>query len=193
LESGIRVFEWNGTMLHAKTAVADSHWARVGSTNLNLASWIGNYELDVAIEDEQFAQTMERMYREDLSHATEIILSPKRRLQQTSPLQRQRIRGSRGSSSRAAAGALRIANSIGAAITSQRVLGPAEAKMMGMTGALLLAIAVIAGIWPRVVAIPLALVTGWIAVTFLVKAWRLRRLGKNETPSQAKSRKKPFA
>jgi hypothetical protein len=53
--------------------------------------------------------------------------------------------------------------------------------MMGMTGALLLAVAVIAGIWPRVVAIPLALATGWIAVTFLVKAWRLRRLGKNET------------
>jgi len=181
LESGIRVFEWNGTMLHAKTAVADSHWARVGSTNLNLASWIGNYELDVAVEDERFAQTMERMYREDLSHATEIILSPKRKLQQTSQLQRQRIRGGRGSSSRAAAGALRIANSIGAAITSQRVLGPAEAKIMGMTGALLLAIAVIAGIWPRVVAIPLALVTGWVAVTFLVKAWRLRRLGKNET------------
>ena len=38
-------------MLHAKTAVADARWARVGSTNLNLASWIGNYELDVAIED----------------------------------------------------------------------------------------------------------------------------------------------
>jgi cardiolipin synthase len=44
LEAGIRVFEWNGTMLHAKTAVADGTWARVGSTNLNLASWLGNRE-----------------------------------------------------------------------------------------------------------------------------------------------------
>ena len=35
LEAGVRVFEWNGTMLHAKTAVADGVWARVGSTNLN--------------------------------------------------------------------------------------------------------------------------------------------------------------
>jgi cardiolipin synthase A/B len=42
LEAGVRVFEWNGTMLHAKTAVADSRWARVGSTNLNVASWLGN-------------------------------------------------------------------------------------------------------------------------------------------------------
>src|SRR6185503_2891934 len=37
LEAGVRVFEWNGTMLHAKTAVADGRWARVGSTNLNIA------------------------------------------------------------------------------------------------------------------------------------------------------------
>ena len=34
LEAGVRVFEWNGSMLHAKTAVADGQWARVGSTNL---------------------------------------------------------------------------------------------------------------------------------------------------------------
>jgi len=34
LEAGIRVFEWKGPMLHAKTAVCDGQWARVGSTNL---------------------------------------------------------------------------------------------------------------------------------------------------------------
>ena len=48
LKAGIRVFEWNGSMLHAKTAVADGQWARVGSSNLNIASWLGNHELDVA-------------------------------------------------------------------------------------------------------------------------------------------------
>ena len=57
-QAGVRVFEWNGTMLHAKTAVADGFWARVGSTNLNIASWMGNYELDVAIEDAAFAARM---------------------------------------------------------------------------------------------------------------------------------------
>ncbi|HMH78555.1 MAG TPA: phospholipase D-like domain-containing protein, partial [Candidatus Udaeobacter sp.] len=66
LEAGVRVFEWNGTMLHAKTAVADGRWARVGSTNLNLQSWIGNWELDVAVEDEGFAARMEAMYLDDL-------------------------------------------------------------------------------------------------------------------------------
>ena len=56
----MRVFEWNGPMMHAKTAVADGRWARVGSTNLNVASWIGNRELDVVIEDEAFGWAMER-------------------------------------------------------------------------------------------------------------------------------------
>ena len=59
LEGGVRVYEWNGSMLHAKTAVADGRWARVGSTNLNLQSWMGNWELDVAIEDEGFAGQMQ--------------------------------------------------------------------------------------------------------------------------------------
>src|SRR3569832_1999364 len=75
LEAGIRVFEWNGAMLHAKTAVADGRWARVGSTNLNLASWMSNYELDVAIEDAGFAQTMAAQYERDIACATEIVLT----------------------------------------------------------------------------------------------------------------------
>ena len=63
LEGGVRVFEWNGSMLHAKTAVADGLWARVGSTNLNLQSWMGNWELDVAVEDAGFGAAMERDVR----------------------------------------------------------------------------------------------------------------------------------
>ncbi|HKW54623.1 MAG TPA: phospholipase D-like domain-containing protein, partial [Stellaceae bacterium] len=77
LEAGIRVFEWRGPMLHAKTAVADGRWARVGSSNLNLASWLGNWELDVATEDEDFAAQMESMYLDDLENSTEIVLDGK--------------------------------------------------------------------------------------------------------------------
>ena len=91
IEAGIRVFEWNGSMLHAKTAVADGRWSRVGSTNLNLASWATNWELDVVVEDEAFGAEMEAMYLEDLTNATEIVpgFGTKRRvvrnLRQTSP------------------------------------------------------------------------------------------------------------
>ncbi|HEY0944513.1 MAG TPA: phospholipase D-like domain-containing protein, partial [Opitutaceae bacterium] len=80
LEAGVRIFEWNGTLLHAKTAVVDGQWARVGSTNLNLASWLGNCELDAVVEDEAFAQQMEAMYLDDLAHATEIVLEARRRM-----------------------------------------------------------------------------------------------------------------
>ena len=45
-------------MMHAKTAVADGKWARVGSTNANITSWFGNWELDVAIEDQDFGRQM---------------------------------------------------------------------------------------------------------------------------------------
>ncbi|MGH9330500.1 MAG: phospholipase D-like domain-containing protein, partial [Vicinamibacterales bacterium] len=80
LEGGIRVFEWNGSMLHAKTAVADGSWARVGSTNLNPLSWLGNWELDASIENETFAREMEAMYEQDLTNATEIVISERRRV-----------------------------------------------------------------------------------------------------------------
>jgi len=39
IDAGSR-FEWRGPMLHAKTAVADGLWTRVGSTNLNAGSWM---------------------------------------------------------------------------------------------------------------------------------------------------------
>ena len=80
LEAGVRVFEWNGSMLHAKTAVADGRWARVGSTNLNIASWMGNRELDVIIEDEAIAGEMEEMFQADLENATEVVLDRRNRV-----------------------------------------------------------------------------------------------------------------
>jgi len=72
LDAGIRIFEWRGPMLHAKSVVADGRWTRIGSTNLNLSSLIANYELDVLIEDEGFAQQMEAQFRRDLDHAVEV-------------------------------------------------------------------------------------------------------------------------
>jgi cardiolipin synthase len=122
LEAGVRVFEWNGTMLHAKTAVADCTWARVGSTNLNIASWFGNLELDVVIEDVPFAKVMEETYQRDLENATEVVLDShlKLRLPNKQFAPRPATTSGGGSGGRAAAGALRIGNAVGAAFTSAR-------------------------------------------------------------------------
>ena len=147
LEAGVRVFEWNGSMLHAKTAVADSRWARVGSTNLNLTSWFGKWELDVAVEDEPFANAMEAMYLEDLSHATEVVLTARRRVrlsQQPEPRRHRPLGVMHGGRARAAAGAL------------------------------LLAVSGVAMAWPKVVAIPLSLMLGWVALSLLFRAATLQ-------------------
>ena len=172
LEAGVRVFEWNGSMLHAKTAVADSRWARVGSTNLNIASWLGNCELDVAVEDEAFARAMEAMYERDLEGSTEIVLS-RRRVRRSAPSPSPRSGGRGGSAGRAAAGALRLGRVVGAALTNRRLLGPAEAQVMGVAGVWLLVTAVVAAVWPPLVAYPIAAVAGWLAVGLLVRARRL--------------------
>ena len=171
LEAGIRVYEWNGPMLHAKTAVADGRWARIGSSNLNLASWMGNWELDVAIEDQGFAAEMEGMFEDDLEGATEIVLDLGR-------VHSTRQRGHparRGSPGRLAAGAVGLGSAVSAAITNHRALGPAESKVLALGGGLLLAIAIVAVAMPRLLTIPVAVLAGWTAVTLLVRAWRLRR------------------
>jgi cardiolipin synthase len=183
LEAGVRVFEWNGSMLHAKTAVADSRWARVGSTNLNLASWMSNWEMDVAIEDPGFASQMEETYETDLTHATEVVLQSRRRVRLRKP-ETERSRSGGGSLARATAGALRVGRAVGAAVTDRRVLASTEAKSITGFALLAFAVALIAIFFPRVIAWPLAAVLGFIAFSISLRAWRLRNAGKAKTESQ---------
>ena len=175
LEAGARVFEWNGSMLHAKTAVADGRWARVGSTNLNLASWLGNCELDVIAEDEAFARDMEAMYLEDLTNATEIVLDERLVVPRSARPSPPPAAARDGSAGRAAAGLLRISNTIGAAVTDRRVLEPVEARIMLTVAVVLLAIGALVVLFPRVLAYPVAVVTVWLAVSLLYRGYRLHR------------------
>jgi cardiolipin synthase len=78
LRSGVRIYEWDGPMLHAKTIMCDNRWVRVGSSNLNPSSLLGNYELDVLIEDPGLAQAMENQFRHDVSQSREVASRPVR-------------------------------------------------------------------------------------------------------------------
>jgi cardiolipin synthase len=165
-------------MLHAKTAVVDGHWSRVGSTNLNLASWVTNYELDVVVEDAAFAAAMQEMYLDDLEHATEIVLS---RGVKVRPRERRssldRPHGSaRERAGRAATGVLAIGSTVGAAIAAPRLLGHAEAPIMTAAAVVLLAVAAIIVLFPFYVSVAVAICCAWGAVILLVKAFRLRSL-----------------
>jgi cardiolipin synthase len=176
LKAGVRVFEWNGSMLHAKTAVADGQWARVGSSNLNIASWLGNREIDVAVEDVGFAGQLAAQYERDLENATEIVLAPRRYRRgqrvQSSQARPPRPRRPGGSSGRAAAGALRIANTVGAALANRRELDDsAVGALLGGT-ALLVALAAIGIAWPLAVSLPLSVLAAWFALNLGIRAWR---------------------
>jgi cardiolipin synthase len=78
LRSGVRIWEWNGPMLHAKTIVADGQLVRVGSSNLNPSSLLANWELDVLTDDSHLALALEDQYLRDLSVSSEITLRPRR-------------------------------------------------------------------------------------------------------------------
>ena len=174
LEAGVRVFEWNGSMLHAKSAVADGRWARVGSTNLNIASWMGNRELDVIVEDEPFARLMQDMYLADLTNATEVVLDLRNRVRAPgAPAGRQRPTSSGGG--RVVAGAVRVGNTVTAAIMNQRVLESVEANIAVIAGLMLAAVAALAFTFPRGVAYPFALFAAWLAAALLYRGLRLYR------------------
>jgi cardiolipin synthase len=191
LEAGVRVFEWNGPMMHAKTSVADGRLARVGSSNLNIASWLGNYELDAVIEDTAFAECMEEAYLDDLAHATEVVLHRRRRRHRSHDAlpglpparrMRDRRRGS-GSAGRGVAGAIRLGNTVTAAVTDRRVLASADSRAIAIAGAVLVALAIVAVVWPRVFAIPIAVFSLWFGGAMLLQGYRLRAHGATKTAS----------
>lgn len=74
LRAGVRIYEWTGPMLHAKTLAADGKLALIGSSNLNPYSFLSTYELDVLIEDAAIASALEYQFLDDLGHAREITL-----------------------------------------------------------------------------------------------------------------------
>jgi cardiolipin synthase A/B len=194
LQGGVRIFEWNGAMVHAKTAVADGKWARVGSSNLNITSWFGNWELDVAIEDEAFGKQMMEMYERDLENSTEVVLQA-RRVHSVERRRKPRIddlrtRG-RSTTRAAAAGAIRMGRTLGAALTRRREVGPAEAINLFWSSLLFLAIGVLALFVPKAIAFPFGVIAVWFAVAGLFQSWRLYvRETRRQTAERVEDRRK---
>jgi cardiolipin synthase len=73
LSRGVRIFEYQASILHAKTLVADGYVSVAGSTNLDFRSFLFNAECDLMILDETIAGHMTRAFEEDMKHAVEIF------------------------------------------------------------------------------------------------------------------------
>lgn len=74
LKSGVKLYERRSAVLHAKTAVIDGVWSSVGSTNMDLWSFLRNDEVNAVIFGRDFAGQMEAMFEKDLEDSEAISL-----------------------------------------------------------------------------------------------------------------------
>jgi cardiolipin synthase len=72
LKSGVKIYERNTSLLHAKTAVVDQVWSTVGSTNMDFLSLLNNDEVNAVILSKEFAVDMENMFVTDLEESRQI-------------------------------------------------------------------------------------------------------------------------
>jgi cardiolipin synthase A/B len=159
LESGVRIFEYGGPMIHAKTLVADGWLSKVGSTNLNFSSLAANWEIDLVVEDEDFARQMEELFEDDISKSREVRLESSGRGSRVRP-----DRPVDTSDSRARAGVVGSGTGSGATISRmvptivQKGAAPLQthehAIAVAASGALL-GVSLLGARFPRLVAWPL--------------------------------------
>jgi cardiolipin synthase A/B len=179
LRAGVRVFEWLGPMIHAKTLVADRRWARVGSSNLNVSSLLANYELDILTDDSTTAERLAAQFRRDLQESREIVLQPRRRIlpprlataphaegAATDPVQRRS--GARVKRSRYELGAVAVVALRRVAGGLRRALALTATLVLLILGGLLL-------IFPRVAGAVVATLAFWLALGFAVYGFGKRR------------------
>jgi cardiolipin synthase len=176
LEAGVRIFEYGGPMIHAKTVVADGWWSKVGSTNLNFSSLAANWEIDLVAEDRRFGTKMEEMFEEDLAHAREVRLFKAGRYPRVRPdrqienADRRARRGVVGSGSGASATITRVGST--ALQKSGAPVNTYENALAAAASGALLGSSLLAARFPRLVAWPLAATGGLLGGIGILRAAR---------------------
>ena len=74
LKSGIKIFEYQPSMLHAKVLITD-HRVMIGSTNMNSRSLLLDLEVDIEITHSDNIKLIQSQFKEDLSQCKEIYLN----------------------------------------------------------------------------------------------------------------------
>jgi cardiolipin synthase len=75
IRGGIRIYEYQPTMIHSKTIVVDGAWSTVGSMNFDNRSVAFNNESNLLVLDRGFGAHMDSTFFNDLAHSKEIVLS----------------------------------------------------------------------------------------------------------------------
>jgi cardiolipin synthase len=74
LRAGVKIFERRGVILHSKTALIDSVWSTVGSTNLDWRSFLHNRELNAVVLGSEFGAQVQAMIDKDLAMSDRLTL-----------------------------------------------------------------------------------------------------------------------
>lgn len=75
IKNGVKIYEWQGPILHSKTAVIDGLWSSVGSHNLDHRSLQYNLEVNINVFGREFGSSMARAFREDLKRSKLVTLA----------------------------------------------------------------------------------------------------------------------
>ena len=173
LASGVRIFEWDGAMLHAKTVTSDGRWTRIGSSNINPASLVGNYELDVLIEDPVVAEPLEAQLRRDVQRSREVLRRPMRgprRLAGRMPTSLQLAAPEAPVSRRRSSREMRHR----AALALRTVVGNARRSVYGPLSILLVILAALFIALPRPTAYAVGALCAWFALGAAREAFHRR-------------------
>jgi cardiolipin synthase A/B len=74
LEAGVKIYEWQGEMLHAKTATIDGVWSTVGTSNLDWWSIARDNEINAIILGHSFGSQMNQTFKSDMENSKQIEL-----------------------------------------------------------------------------------------------------------------------
>ena len=74
LSAGVKIYERQDALLHAKTALIDGVWSTIGSTNLDWRSFTNNQEINAVILGQDFGQQMQDIFEKDLGSSKLITL-----------------------------------------------------------------------------------------------------------------------
>ncbi|MBA3697030.1 MAG: cardiolipin synthase [Methylotenera sp.] len=74
LSVGVKIYERQDALLHAKTGMVDSVWSTIGSTNLDWRSFVNNYEINAVLLGQEFSAKMKVLYEKDLRTSKLITL-----------------------------------------------------------------------------------------------------------------------
>jgi cardiolipin synthase A/B len=174
LEAGVRIFEYGGPMIHAKTLVADGWLSKVGSTNLNFSSLAANWEIDLVVEDTDFASQMEELFEDDVSKSREVRLESSGRGPKVRP-----DRPMDTSDSRARAGVVGSGTGSGAALSRvgttvfQKGTAPLQTHehvMAAAASGALLGVSLLGARFPRLIAWPLVAVGAFLGGLGVLRA-----------------------